>query len=367
MTPTDDIIIKGFQEFNPDTTKEYFYGYCRRAYLVLDNKYQLHNKVGLDFYSLAHEYYLQLMSHNFRQLTDRPKNMKLSAFMYKGFWFVTMDALKAHKKEFESTTDADIVMQYVRSSDREEGMMEQIAQAVSDYYKDRKMSHLAWELFVLGYKQNEVSAEVGLTPSAVNQRYKKMMEEVVTPFVIENYGKGIYYGSGIGASPKLCPSAAMEESSFDVSSMYINSFADEIERCVTKEETNMQNTRITPEFITSLKDNEIFVFGSNLRGIHAGGAAHMAHMHFGAEMGNGVGIQGQSYAIPTMQGGVETIKPYVDEFLAYASQHLELHFLVTPIGCGIAGFEPEDIAPLFSAAKAMKNVSLPESFWDEIG
>ena len=70
-----------------------------------------------------------------------------------------------------------------------------------------------------------------------------MMEEVVTPFVIENYGKGIYYGSGIGASPKLCPSAAMEESSFDVSSMYINSFADEIERCVTKEESNMQNTK----------------------------------------------------------------------------------------------------------------------------
>ena len=96
----------------------------------------------------------------------------------------------------------------------------------------------------------------------------------------------------------------------------------------------------------------------------AGGAAHMAHVRFGAEMGNGVGIQGQSYAIPTMQGGVETIKPYVDQFLAYASQHKELHFLVTPIGCGIAGFEPGEIAPLFEAAKDMENVSLPESFWD---
>lgn len=129
---------------------------------------------------------------------------------------------------------------------------------------------------------------------------------------------------------------------------------------------NMENSRITPEFITSLRENEIFVFGSNLRGIHAGGAAHMAHVRFGAEMGKGSGRQGQSYAIPTMQGGVETIRPFVDLFLAYASQHKELHFLVTPIGCGIAGFEPADIAPLFEAAKDMKNVSLPESFWNEL-
>ncbi|MBR7171907.1 MAG: transcriptional regulator, partial [Prevotella sp.] len=81
---------------------------------------------------------------------------------------------------------------------------------------------------------------------------------------------------------------------------------------------------------------------------------------------NGVGIQGQSYAIPTMQGGVETIKPYVDEFIAYASQHPEMHFLVTPIGCGIAGFQPEDIAPLFTAAKDIDNISLPQIFWDAL-
>jgi hypothetical protein len=89
----------------------------------------------------------------------------------------------------------------------------------------------------------------------------------------------------------------------------------------------MQKNRITPEFITTLEPNEIFVFGSNLGGIHAGGAARMARLHFGAEMGKGVGIQGQSYAIPTMQGGVETIKPYVDEFITYASQHPEKQFL----------------------------------------
>ena len=128
----------------------------------------------------------------------------------------------------------------------------------------------------------------------------------------------------------------------------------------------MEKKRITPSFISTLNQNEIFVFGSNLQGIHAGGAARMARTNFGAVMGNGVGLQGQSYAIPTMQGGVETIKPYVDEFLAFATQHPELNFLVTPIGCGIAGFEPDDIAPLFEAAKNIENISLPEEFWEII-
>ena len=132
-------------------------------------------------------------------------------------------------------------------------------------------------------------------------------------------------------------------------------------------ETPMDTQRITPEFITSLKPNEVFVFGSNLHGIHAGGAARMAVQHFGAEMGNGVGMQGQSYAIPTMQGGVETIKPYVDDFIAYAKAHTDKTFLVTLIGCGIAGFEPEDIAPLFEAAKDVENIHLPEEFWEELG
>ena len=129
----------------------------------------------------------------------------------------------------------------------------------------------------------------------------------------------------------------------------------------------MQKNRITPEFITTLEPNEIFVFGSNLGGIHAGGAARMARLHFGAEMGKGDGIQGQSYAIPTMQGGVEAIKPYVDEFIAYASQHPDKQFLVTPIGCGIAGFNAQDIAPLFKDAKNIENISLPEEFWEIIG
>ena len=79
--------------------------------------------------------------------------------------------------------------------------------------------------------------------------------------------------------------------------------------------------------ITELKDNEIFVFGSNLAGAHGGGAARVAYNKFGALWGQGVGLQGQCYAIPTMYGGTDAIKPYVDEFIEFASTHPEYTFL----------------------------------------
>ena len=126
------------------------------------------------------------------------------------------------------------------------------------------------------------------------------------------------------------------------------------------------HNRITPEFIRTLNKNEVFVFGSNLAGAHGGGAARIAAEKFGAIMGQGVGLQGQSYAIPTMQGGVNTIKPYVDEFIAFAKQHPELTFLVTRIGCGIAGFTPAEIAPLFAGAVDVENIHLPMDFWAEL-
>lgn len=120
--------------------------------------------------------------------------------------------------------------------------------------------------------------------------------------------------------------------------------------------------RYTPERIMELGSNEIFVFGSNLRGAHGGGAARTAYKRFGAVWGEGVGLHGQSYAIPTMQGGVETIAPYVDEFVEFAKHHTELEFLVTRIGCGIAGFDDSEIAPLFVAAYDVENITLPREF-----
>ena len=122
------------------------------------------------------------------------------------------------------------------------------------------------------------------------------------------------------------------------------------------------NLKYTPENITRLGPDDIFVFGSNLKGIHAGGAAKVALEKFGAIMGQGVGIQGQSYAIPTMQGGVETIKPYVDDFIKIATEWDQNTFYVTRIGCGIAGFSDEEIAPLFDKAYDLYNVRVPKSF-----
>jgi O-acetyl-ADP-ribose deacetylase (regulator of RNase III) len=122
------------------------------------------------------------------------------------------------------------------------------------------------------------------------------------------------------------------------------------------------NRDFTPERITTLAPNEVFVFGSNLSGAHGGGAALLAVRRFGAVWGQGVGMQGQSYAIPTMHGGPEAIKPYVDDFIVYAKAHPELVFLVTRIGCGIAGFSEEEIAPLFAEAIEVQHILLPEAF-----
>ena len=119
---------------------------------------------------------------------------------------------------------------------------------------------------------------------------------------------------------------------------------------------------LTPDYVSELGKNDIFVFGSNLEGKHMGGAARVAYDKFGAIWGQGVGLQGNSYAIPTMHGGVDVIRPYVNEFIEFAKEHQNYMFLVTPIGCGIAGFTANEIAPLFKDAVGVNNIALPESF-----
>lgn len=124
----------------------------------------------------------------------------------------------------------------------------------------------------------------------------------------------------------------------------------------------MDKRRVSPQWITTLADDEIFVFGSNLEGLHGGGAALLAYERFGAIWGQGTGLQGKSYGIPTMHGGIDAIAPYVDEFIAFAREHRELKFLVTEIGCGIAGFTVEEMAPLFKDAIDEENIYLPQRF-----
>ena len=124
--------------------------------------------------------------------------------------------------------------------------------------------------------------------------------------------------------------------------------------------------RVAPDNIKSLESNEIFVFGSNAGGYHGGGAAAFAMHRFGAIWGQGEGLQGQSYAIPTMEG-IESMRAAIDRFTQFADQHPELRFLVTRVGCGIAGYSVREVAPLFKGCISLENVALPSDFWDVLG
>lgn len=124
----------------------------------------------------------------------------------------------------------------------------------------------------------------------------------------------------------------------------------------------------TPAIITDLAPGQIFAFGSNLAGIHGAGAAKLAHEKFGAKWGCGAGLWGRSYAIPTKDHNIETlelsvIEDYVGGFLRTAALQPQLEFLVTQIGCGLAGYSPKEIAPLFLRREIPTNVSLPAEFW----
>lgn len=127
----------------------------------------------------------------------------------------------------------------------------------------------------------------------------------------------------------------------------------------------------TPEWITEVKEDEVFVFGSNEAGRHGAGAAKMA-MKFGAKYGQGFGMQGRSFGIPTMNASVtkllrlEKIREYVNKFFDIASSFSNLKFYVTEVGCGLAGGDVKDIAPMFHQAVNLNNIYLPKSFWKVI-
>jgi hypothetical protein len=115
--------------------------------------------------------------------------------------------------------------------------------------------------------------------------------------------------------------------------------------------------------IGALQPGEIFVFGSNASGHHGAGAAAQAQRDFGAVWGEGHGLHGRSYAIDTMSG-LGVLEREIGTFVEFAETRPELTFLVTEIGCGIAGYTPADVAPLFP--RVPLNVRLPESFIREL-
>ena len=125
--------------------------------------------------------------------------------------------------------------------------------------------------------------------------------------------------------------------------------------------------QVAPDNIKQVGENEIFVFGSNRAGRHSKGAALLAFRKFGARMGQADGLMGRSYGIPPKDRNLRTlplaaIESQIEKFLRFAEKHPQLTFLVTQIGCGLAGYQPKDIAPLFMAHEIPRNVARPKAF-----
>lgn len=129
-----------------------------------------------------------------------------------------------------------------------------------------------------------------------------------------------------------------------------------------EKQQTQEELRVTPKFITALQEDEVFVFGSNLEGLHYGGAAKQA-LKWGAKWGVGVGEKGQTYAIPTVKVDLNVTKQYIDQFISYVKANDHLTFYVTAIGCGNAGYTPEEMAPLFKECMELSSVYLPEAYW----
>ena len=347
---SDDEIIKGFRRGDADIIRTYFYGYCEIGYYIFDQRYQLHEKENLDFLSLAHQYAIFLMEHDWKPLEDHSPSVSLKSWLINGFRFVVLDALKWYRKEYGSITFEDYLQSFDVSSDLRL-QFNHMVQDVCDHIPMSRQERLIIDMILLqGFKSKDVAAQMGMTPAAISQKYKKIKEDIIVPYFRQNFDMDL-------DMPEIMPDLVMGgQAMMEEAAPCGMPPMDIMERRATKK---MEQIRTTPDRITSLQPNEIFVFGSNLRGMHGGGAAYVANRNFGAIMGQGVGLQGQSYAIPTMQGGVETIRPYVDEFIEFAKQHQNLTFLVTRIGCGIAGFTDEEISPLFVKAHEVGNIILP--------
>ena len=211
-----------------------------------------------------------------------------------------------------------------------------------------------WSFAYMGTDHDVKGVTVSLSINNV-MKFAKNEEDTRRSFAAEKVARACY-SKRLAEFDQACPDASWEDKKMYMASISRNYY----------EKPHIPGHRITPDKITSLNPGEVFVFGSNEQGQHAGGAARIAYEKFGAEWGKGVGPQGHSYAIPTMQGGVETIKPYVDSFIDFAKGNPENRFLVTRIGCGIAGFTDAEIAPLFKDAIAVDNITLPKEFWDEL-
>ena len=387
---TDAALLEGLMQHDERITRDFFYDTCQMAYHIYNKEYQMAHLPGMDFYTLAHEYYLSLEVHHWRPLTDRPPQTSLRNWMIGGFRYVILDRFKQQAHEFNIdsldfsvSTDGKAPWDAIAADDYQQRVRNMINEIISTHFaQDRYAQSILYGILVAGYKAKEVSLDLGITPSAVSQRYRRLMDEVVKPYFRNYYDtstEGIYALPVCDEcdmanmvpnpeSPSLPPTSIRSLAPDTMERRTINPFYRK-KRAFIAAPTPSPRLRITAHTSSSelraymdANPEAILIFGSNIYGLHLGGIARMAAQYYGAKEGIGRGLQGRTYAIPTMQGGIRSIAPHVDEFIAFAAAHPHHLFVVTRIGCGVAGFTPAEIGPLFAEARHLPNVIQPEDF-----
>ncbi len=350
MTHIEHIIIEGFRRGDKDMFKDYFYEYCRAAYNIFDKKYDLRSKENLDFMSLAHQYAIYLMEHNWKPLEDCSPSVSLRTWMINGFRYIVLDALKWYKKEYGSLTFEEYIKTFDTSKDLRLNFNKVILDACESFDIDKDSKFMIDLILVEGFKIKEVASMMGISPSAVSQRFTTLKEKYIIPYFKNNFDMN-FEMSQVMDMPK--------RSSFHKFDIFGITESRSCEMSYMEEPCIIDQHISEPRIILDLAPDEIFVFGSNIRGIHGFGASEIALRLFGAVMGQGEGLQGRSYAIPTMPGNLHTIKRHVNDFIDFAQKNKYMKFLVTEIGCGMAGFSEQEIAPLFQRAHDIDNIILP--------
>ena len=385
----DAALLEGLMQHDERITRDFFYDTCQMAYHIYNKEYQMAGVPGMDFYTLAHEYYLSLEVHHWRPLTDRPPQTSLRNWMIGGFRYVILDRFKQQTHEFNiDSLDFSVGIggnapwDAIAADDYQQRVRNMVNEIISSHFaQDRYAQSILYGILVAGYKAKEVALDLSITPSAVSQRYHRLMEEVVKPYFRHYYdttAEGTYampaydecymadtmseVGSIILPKGKRRGLAKSSQERTTINPFWCKNQAEvtaaPLPRLRITAHTSSQELRAYMD----ANPNAVLIFGSNLYGLHLGGIARMAQEYYGAKEGVGKGLQGRTYAIPTMQGGIQSIAPYVDEFIAFAEANPHLPFIVTRIGCGVAGFTPEEIGPLFEEARGLRNVLLPEDF-----
>ena len=164
-------IIDGFRRGDSDIIRQYFYGYCRVGYCIFDKRYQLSQKENLDFMSLAHQYAIYLMERNWKPLEEHSPGVSLRTWLINGFRYVVLDALKWYAKEYGSISFEDYMLSFdVSGSLRLQfnRMIEDVCNHASLSRQDRLIIDM---LLLRGFKANEIAEQMGVTPSAISQRF----------------------------------------------------------------------------------------------------------------------------------------------------------------------------------------------------